>query len=58
LETFCSTGQAVFRGVNEIKGIQQPEKGSGKGSFVVIKAEKDEHDEKGDFSSLARIIHE
>jgi SAM-dependent methyltransferase len=34
--------QTVFGGLNDIKNIQQPEKGSGKGSFVVIKAKKHE----------------
>jgi len=36
------TCQTVFGGLNDIKDIQHPEKGSGKGSFVVIKAKKHE----------------
>jgi ubiquinone/menaquinone biosynthesis C-methylase UbiE len=34
------TCQTIFGGLNDIKDIQQPEEGSGKGSFVVIKAKK------------------
>jgi SAM-dependent methyltransferase len=40
--TIGQTYQTVFGKLNDIKEIQQPEKGSGKGSFVVIKAKKHE----------------
>jgi SAM-dependent methyltransferase len=36
------TCQTVFGALNEVKETQQPENGSSKGNFVVIKAKKDE----------------
>jgi ubiquinone/menaquinone biosynthesis C-methylase UbiE len=36
------TCQTLFGALDGVKEIQQPENGSGKGSFVVIKAKKDE----------------
>jgi hypothetical protein len=36
------TCQTIFGPLREVKEIQQPENGCSKGSFVVIKAKKDE----------------